>query len=215
MTKIFSIVLLAASFSSFAQVKLAAKTNLLFKTDKPTWESIKGSAVTAYNESGKNNVGFNVGLSAKVNLPASLFLMPEIYYTTFKTDFEVPNTNTNIEVKSNRVDLPVLVGYNVLGDNLGLFIGPVASYNLSKDNQFNDFKENEQDNLYNFFTTYKSQLMKMAKIAEQVENSDIGLDLKDDETIGQYTSRKLSKRKTFMSEFEFFKNLDLHIKLST
>jgi hypothetical protein len=142
MTKIFSIVLLAASFSSFAQVKLAAKTNLLFKTDKPTWESIKGSAVTAYNESGKNNVGFNVGLSAKVNLPASLFLMPEIYYTTFKTDFEVPNTNTNIEVKSNRVDLPVLLGYNVLGDNLGLFIGPVASYNLSKDNQFNDFKEN-------------------------------------------------------------------------
>lgn len=142
MTKIFSIVLLAASFSSFAQVKLSAKTNLLFKTDKPTWESIKGSAVTAYNESGKNNVGFNVGLSAKVNLPASLFLMPEIYYTTFKTDFEVPNANTNIEVKSNRVDLPVLVGYNVLGDNLGLFIGPVASYNLSKDNQFNDFKEN-------------------------------------------------------------------------
>lgn len=142
MTKIFSIVLLAASFSSFAQVKLSAKTNLLFKTDKPTWESIKGSAVTAYNESGKNNVGYNVGLSAKVNLPASLFLMPEIYYTTFKTDFEVPNTNTNIEVKSNRVDLPVLLGYNVLGDNLGLFIGPVASYNLSKDNQFNDFKEN-------------------------------------------------------------------------
>lgn len=142
MTKIFSIVLLAASFSSFAQVKLAAKTNLLFKTDKPTWENIKGSAVSAYNESGKNNVGFNVGLSAKVNLPASLFLMPEIYYTTFKTDFEVPNTNTNIEVKSNRVDLPVLLGYNVLGDNLGLFIGPVASYNLSKDNQFNDFKEN-------------------------------------------------------------------------
>ena len=142
MTKIFSIVLLAASFSSFAQVKLAAKTNLLFKTDKPTWENIKGSAVSAYNESGKNNVGFNVGLSAKVNLPASLFLMPEIYYTTFKTDFEVPNTNTNIEVKSNRVDLPVRLGYNVLGDNLGLFIGPVASYNLSKDNQFNDFKEN-------------------------------------------------------------------------
>ena len=104
MTKIFSIVLLAASFSSFAQVKLAAKTNLLFKTDKPTWENIKGSAVSAYNESGKNNVGFNVGLSAKVNLPASLFLMPEIYYTTFKTDFEVPNTNTNIEVKSNRVN---------------------------------------------------------------------------------------------------------------
>jgi hypothetical protein len=38
--------------------------------------------------------------------------------------------------------MPVLLGYNLLGDMLGVFVGPVASYNLSKDNTYNDFKEN-------------------------------------------------------------------------
>ena len=46
------------------------------------------------------------------------------------------------EAKSNRIDVPVLVGYKLLGDNLGVFIGPVASYNVSTDNKFADFKEN-------------------------------------------------------------------------
>ncbi|MCQ4035682.1 outer membrane beta-barrel protein [Kaistella montana] len=146
MNKILSIALLSASVFASAQVSLSGKANLLFKTDKPTWENIQGTAVTAYNNSGKNNVGFNVGLSAKINLPVSLFLMPEIYYTTFKTEFEVPENNTTIEVKSNRVDVPVLLGYRLLGDNLGIFLGPVASYNLSTDNQYNDFKENALNN---------------------------------------------------------------------
>lgn len=142
MNKFFSIVLIGASVLTSAQIKFAGKANLLFKTDSPSWQNIKGSAVDAYNEAGKNNVGFNVGLSAKVNLPAAFFLMPEIYYTTFKTEFNIPISNTTLEAKSNRVDVPVLVGYKLLGDNLGVFIGPVASYNLSTDNQFADFKEN-------------------------------------------------------------------------
>ena len=145
MNKVFSIILVAASVMGSAQIKLAAKANLLFKTDSPSWQNIKNSAVSAYNESGKNNVGFNVGLSAKINLPASLFLMPEIYYTTFKTDFDIPGTGTTIEAKSNRVDVPILLGYKLLGDNLGVFIGPVASYNLSTDNQFDDFTENAKN----------------------------------------------------------------------
>jgi hypothetical protein len=29
---------------------------------------------------------------------------------------------------------------------LGVFVGPVASYNLSKEDTFNDFKENARDN---------------------------------------------------------------------
>lgn len=142
MNKFFSIVLIGASILTSAQIKFAGKANLLFKTDSPSWENIKGSAQGAYNQAGKNNVGFNVGLSAKVNLPAAFFLMPEIYYTTFKTEFDVPVSNVTLEAKSNRIDVPVLVGYKLLGDNLGVFLGPVASYNLSTDNQFADFKEN-------------------------------------------------------------------------
>ena len=143
--KILSIALLGATVFASAQVKLSGRANLLFKTDKPTWENISNTATGVYNESGKNNAGFNFGLSAKVNLPLSLFLMPEIYYTTLKSEFTEPISNTTLEVKSNRVDVPVLLGYNVLGDTFGVFAGPVASYNLSTDNQFNDFKENAKN----------------------------------------------------------------------
>jgi len=143
--KILSIALLGATIFASAQVKLSGRANLLFKTDKPTWENISNTATGAYNESGKNNAGFNFGLSAKVNLPLSLFLMPEIYYTTLKSEFTEPISNTTLEVKSNRVDVPLLLGYNVLGDTFGVFAGPVASYNLSTDNQFNDFKENAKN----------------------------------------------------------------------
>ncbi len=143
--KILSITLLGATVFASAQVKISGRANLLFRTDKPNWENISNAATGAYNESGKNNAGFNFGLSAKVNLPLSLFLMPEIYYTTLKSEFTEPISNTTLEVKSNRVDVPVLLGYNVLGDTFGVFAGPVASYNLSTDNQFNDFKENAKN----------------------------------------------------------------------
>lgn len=144
MTKLFSTALVGASIFASAQVQVSGRANLLFKTDKPNWKNISNTASGAYNESGKNNAGFNFGLSAKVNLPLSLFLMPEIYYTTLKSEFTEPG-GTTLEVKSNRVDVPVLLGYNVLGDMFGVFVGPVASYNLSSDNQFNDFRENAKN----------------------------------------------------------------------
>ena len=157
--KILSIALLGATVFASAQVKVSGRANLLFKTDKPTWENISNTATGAYNESGKNNAGFNFGLSAKVNLPLSLFLMPEIYYTTLKSEFTEPG-GTTLEVKSNRVDVPVLLGYNVLGDMFGVFVGPVASYNLSTDNQFNDFRENAKNEFtvgYQFGTQVQLQ----------------------------------------------------------
>ena len=47
-----------------------------------------------------------------------------------------------MKAKTNRIDVPVLVGVNLVSDNLGVFVGPVASYNLAKENTWNDFKEN-------------------------------------------------------------------------
>lgn len=142
MVKIFSIALIALSSAAFGQIKLAAKANVIFQTSSASWKDISGTVANAYDRDGKNAAGFNVGLSAKIDLPTSLFLMPEIYYTTFKNEFNEPNTNVTLEAKYNRVDVPVLVGYKILGDTFGVFVGPVASYNLSKDNQFNDFQEN-------------------------------------------------------------------------
>lgn len=140
--KIISTVLVSASLMSFAQVNFGVKANLLYRSDSPSWTSIKNGTTTVFNEKGENSAGYNFGVSAKIDTPLGIFVQPELYYTTFKNKFTDPLTNTTIEAKNNRVDLPVLVGYNVLGKMLGIYAGPVASYNLSTDNQWNDFKEN-------------------------------------------------------------------------
>lgn len=140
--KLISMILVSASMMSFAQLTFGVKANMLFQTDNPTWTNIKNTTNTILVEKGKNNTGFNMGVSAKIDTPFGIFLQPELYYTTFKNKYTDPNTSTTIEVKNNRADLPVLVGYNVLGKVLGIYAGPVASYNLSTDNQWKDFKEN-------------------------------------------------------------------------
>lgn len=142
MKQIFSIALISLSSLAFGQISLSAKANAIFPTNSSSWKDISATTVNAYDQSGKNLAGFNIGLSAKVSLPTSLFLMPEIYYTTFKNSFTDPATNVKLEAKYNRVDVPVLLGYNILGETLGVFAGPVASYNLSKNDQYQDFQEN-------------------------------------------------------------------------
>ena len=144
--KIISTVLVSASLMSFAQVNFGVKANLLYRSDSPSWTSIKNGTTTVFDEKGENSAGYNFGVSAKIDTPLGIFVQPELYYTTFKNKFTDPLTNTTIEAKNNRVDLPVLVGYNVLGKMLGIYAGPVASYNLSTDNQWNDFKENATKN---------------------------------------------------------------------
>ena len=144
MTRTLSILFIAISTISFSQINVATKANLLFPTAEPTWKSVSSSAVDAYEATGENNVGFNVGLSVKIGLVGNLSLMPEIYYTTFKNDFTDPISNTTLEVKNNRADMPILLAYNVIKP-FDIFAGPVASYNLSTDNQYNDFKENAKN----------------------------------------------------------------------
>jgi len=146
MKKVFSIALIGFSMLATAQISLAGKANLIFPTGSPSWKNISNTASAAIENTGKNNVGFNIGLSLKASLPMSFFLMPELYYTTFKNEFTDPVSNTTFDIKNNRIDLPVLVGHKVLGDMLGVFIGPVASYNLSKEDTYNDFSENARDN---------------------------------------------------------------------
>ncbi|WP_227587050.1 outer membrane beta-barrel protein [Chryseobacterium sp. MFBS3-17] len=143
--KILTAALVCTSVAATAQVSVSAKAHLLFPTDSPSWQNVTTVAEQAYETSGKSNVGFNAGLSVKINLISGLFVMPELYYTTFKNELTDPISKTTVEAKSNRADLPVLVGFNVLGESLGIYAGPVASYNLSTDNQYDDFVENARN----------------------------------------------------------------------
>lgn len=145
MKKLISAIAILVSVTVFSQVQFGVRANLLFNTSSASWSDFKNTISDLGESKGKSNTGFNAGLSAKVDLPVtSIFVMPEIYYTSIKNTIEVTDANSKVELeaKSNRVDVPVLIGVDFLGNTLSTFIGPVFSYNLSKDNTFKDFKEN-------------------------------------------------------------------------
>lgn len=158
MNRFFSIALVLISALSFAQISLSAKGNLLFNTGNASWEGIVDTTTEAYNKRGDNNVGYNVGLSLKIETPTAFFVMPELYYTSFKNEFTDPTYTVTLEAKSQRIDMPVLLGMNVLGKHAGIFAGPVASYNLSSEDTYNDFKENAENQFtvgYQFGAQFK------------------------------------------------------------
>lgn len=141
MKKILSIVLLSSAVCASAQLSFAAKANVLIPTSSATWQNLK----TAVSQNGKNIVGFNAGLSMKVDLPTAFYVMPEIYYTNFSNEVtvanDINNAETTIKAKTSRIDIPVLLGYNLLGNTLSAYVGPVASFNLAKDENYDSFSQ--------------------------------------------------------------------------
>lgn len=143
MKKIISIALLSISMVASAQISLAAKANVLIPTSSASWKNLKTAATNAVDQKGKNITGFNAGLSLKVNLPMAFYVMPEIYYTNFSNEVVVANDanaeQTTIKAKNSRVDIPVLVGKNLVGSLLSAYVGPVASFNMGKGEDFGNF----------------------------------------------------------------------------
>lgn len=143
MKKLISAAFIGFSVFASAQISLAAKANVLIPTSSASWKNLKTATTNAVEQKGKNITGFNAGLSLKIDLPTSLYLMPEIYYTNFSNEVTVANDinseATTIKAKSSRVDIPVLLGANVLGDLLSAYAGPVGSFNLAKGDNFGSF----------------------------------------------------------------------------
>lgn len=134
MKKMFLAAFFGMSAMSVAQVSFAGKANLLVQTGSPTWEGIGHSVEETYKEKGKNSIGYNVGLSAKVNLPGIFFLMPEFYYTEFHSKHTDAPSGEILKAKSGRLDVPILAGIDVFDEYFSVFAGPVVSYNLAKGN---------------------------------------------------------------------------------
>ncbi|QIG90139.1 porin family protein [Chryseobacterium sp. POL2] len=146
MKKLITAMAMFASVAAFSQITFGARANLLFNTSSAKWSDFKNTVSDLAESKGKSNTGFNFGLSAKINLPVtSLYVMPEIYYTTIKNTVEFTDAGKSVELeaKNERIDIPVLLGYNLMGETLSAFVGPVFSYNMSKDNKFQNFTESE------------------------------------------------------------------------
>lgn len=148
MKKVVLAVLTVSGIFAQAQIQFGARANALFPTSSSSWKDLSSTATNAFHNP-KSATGFNVGLSAKIDLPVtSLFVMPEIYYTHYSDKIVYQETSAStsgveLSAKSNRIDIPVLVGYDIIGP-LSAFIGPVFSTDLSGKNTFADYKETEK-----------------------------------------------------------------------
>lgn len=81
-----------------------------------------------------NNMGFHVGTFAKINL-GPLFLRPELVFTQINSDI---NQNT---FKTQRLDVPALVGVNLLGSLVSVFAGPSFHYYMVDELREFDFEK--------------------------------------------------------------------------
>ncbi len=142
MKKIISVVLFSVSLFASAQISFAGKANVLIPTGSASWKNFKTATTNAIEQKGSNITGFNVGVSLKVKLP-SMYVMPELYYTNFSNKATLTNDanaqETTFKAKSNRLDIPILVGKNLLGQYLSVYAGPVGSFNLAKEENFDNF----------------------------------------------------------------------------
>lgn len=144
MKKLISTIGVLASVFAYSQVTFGVRANALFNTSSASWENLKGTVNGAIDSKGDNTSGFNVGLAAKIGSPVGgWFVMPEIYYTSFKNKNTIDGVE--LEAKNDRIDVPVLLGHNFLLGKLSAFVGPVASYNLSGDKSYEEFKVNAEN----------------------------------------------------------------------
>lgn len=139
--KLISTLAIFLGIMAYSQVTVGLRANALFNTSSASWDNFNSTL-----KGEKANTGFNAGLAFKIGAPVGgWFVMPEIYYTSIKneaTAATLTEGDVTVEAKSNRIDVPVMVGHNFLLGKLAAFAGPVASYNLTTDNTFSNFKEN-------------------------------------------------------------------------
>ena len=122
--KILSIALLGATVFASAQVKVSGRANLLFKTDKSTWENISNTATGAYNESGKNNATFTPkGLSVAA-LHLRIFSRRISGYILAEPMSPKPPEFDTAEAKRQpecQIMPPWMMGYLILNNSVILF----------------------------------------------------------------------------------------------
>ncbi len=81
-----------------------------------------------------NNWGYNLGLFGKVEV-GPLFVRPELAYTQLNTEIN------NAQLRTERLDMPLLVGLNVLGPVVSVFAGPALHYTIQDDLKSLDYEK--------------------------------------------------------------------------
>lgn len=81
-------------------------------------------------QGGDNKMGYHLGIFYRAG-GSGFFIKPELVYTQTKSSYSFNSTTANYEI--SKIDLPILIGINVLGP-VEVFAGPSLQYIL--DNKF-------------------------------------------------------------------------------
>lgn len=122
---LFSIVFIGAIFISNAQSNYGIKGGLSYNSNG----KLLKETGNIFEDKGKGKSGFNIGFYGKLDL-GPLYLRPELVYTKTTSEYQLETESG--DYKLSKLDLPVLVGIEVIGP-LRIFAGPAFQYVLHND----------------------------------------------------------------------------------
>jgi hypothetical protein len=134
---------LAVVYFTSAQSSYGIKAGFSYNSNGKFSEIISETQANLIENKGNGKSGFNVGFYGKLDL-GPIYIRPELVYTKTTSEYEL-NSQTN-DYKFSKLDLPVLVGFKVIGP-INFFVGPAFQYVLN-----NNFKGLEYKNIKNDFT---------------------------------------------------------------
>jgi opacity protein-like surface antigen len=88
-----------------------------------------------------NNLGYHLGLFGKINA-GPVYLRPELNYTNLRSEINL------VQLTTQRLDAPVLVGLNLFGPLVSVFAGPSFHYYI--EDELRDFDYNKFNAGYQF-----------------------------------------------------------------
>lgn len=125
MKKLFLIGFAILSMGAMAQsVDFGLKAGMAYNTDKGVLKTIGET----YETKGKGAVGFQAGAMVRAKF-AGFYLQPEVLYTHFKNEYK--EAGESIDVKKDRIDIPINVGKTFALGLVQVQTGPVFSFNIS------------------------------------------------------------------------------------
>jgi len=126
---LFSMVFLATLFLANAQNGFGVKAGLSYNSNGELKE-FTSEVESTIKDKGKGKSGYNFGLYAKLDL-GPIYLRPELVYTKTTSEYEL-NPGSREDYKISKIDIPVLVGFKLLGP-IDIMVGPAFQYYLDND----------------------------------------------------------------------------------
>lgn len=142
MKKALLILMFLTGASAFAQSGFGVKGGLNYSDNgKIEFTDVTDTGENIMEENADRKTGYHFGVFYRADV-GPVFLRPELVYTKTTSSYKYNNENTDYDV--SKLDLPILVGVNVLGP-LNLFAGPSLQYILENDLQGISIGEVEKD----------------------------------------------------------------------